>query len=111
MYPRLNNGLLPNLEDMLNMLNDFDIVVNMCEKLEADPELAEKHKLQIGYFKKHFYTDAVMRHDTEKFVHTAITQLDGLLRIPGLKNILCNRVNNINFDKILSNRRSNDCMY
>ena len=23
MYPRLSNGLLPNLEDMLKMLNDF----------------------------------------------------------------------------------------
>lgn len=102
MYPRLNNGLLPNLEDMLNMLNDFDLVVDMCKKLEEDPELADKHRLQLGYFKKHFYTDAVMRHDTEKFVHLAITQLDGLLRIPGLRNILCNRVNNLNFDKVLS---------
>ncbi|MCI8396279.1 MAG: type IV secretory system conjugative DNA transfer family protein [Clostridia bacterium] len=103
MYPRLNNGLLPNLEDMLDMLNDFDLVVDMCKKMEADPELALKHKLQLGYFKKHFYTDAVMRHDTEKYVHTAITQLDGLLRIPGLKNVLCNRSNNINFDTALEN--------
>lgn len=103
MYPRLNNGLLPNLEDMLNMLNDFDLVVDMCKKLEEDPELVEKHRLQLGYFKKHFYTDSIMRNDTEKYVHTAITQLDSLLRIPGLRNILCNRVNNINFDKALEN--------
>ena len=103
MYPRLNNGLLPNLEDMLNMLNDFDLVVDMCKKLEEDPELVEKHRLQLGYFKKHFYTDAVMRPETEKFVHTAITQLDGLLRIPGLRRILCNRTNNINFEKALAN--------
>lgn len=103
MYPRLNNGLLPNLEDMLNMLNDFDLVVDMCKKLEEDSELVEKHRLQLGYFKKHFYTDAVMRHDTEKFVHTAITQLDGLLRIPGLRNVLCNRSNNVNFDTALAN--------
>ncbi len=103
MYPRLNNGLLPNLEDMLDMLNDFDLVVDMCKKIEEDPELVQKHKLQLGYFKKHFYQDAVMRPDTEKFVHTAITQLDGLLRIQGLRNILCNRVNNINFDNALAN--------
>ncbi len=42
-----------------------------------------------------------MRMETEKYVHMAITQLDALLRIPGLKNVLCNRVNNINFDKAL----------
>lgn len=101
MYPKLNGGLLPNLEDMLDMLNDFDLVEDMCKKLEQDPELIKKHKLQLGYFRKHFYTDAVMRHETEKYVHTAITQLDGLLRIPGLRNILCNRTNNINFDKAL----------
>jgi len=103
MYPRLNNGLLPNLEDMLNMLNDFDLAVEMCKKIEEDPELAEQYRLQLGYFKKHFYTDAVMRHDTEKYVHTAITQLDGLLRIPGLRTILCNRTNNVNFDDALAN--------
>ncbi len=103
MYPRLNNGELPNLEDMLDILNDFDLAVDMCKKLEEDPELAEKHKLQLGYFRKHFYTDAIMRPETEKYVHVAITQLDALLRIPGLKNILCNRTNNINFDKALEN--------
>jgi len=102
MYPRLNNGLLPSLEDMLDILNDFDLVVDICKKIEEDPELAKQYKLQLGYFRKHFYTDAVMRHDTEKYVHTAITQLDALLRIPELKNILCNRVNNINFDKVLA---------
>lgn len=42
-----------------------------------------------------------MRIDTEKYVHMAITQLDALLRIPGLKNVLCNRTNNINFDRAL----------
>jgi len=47
MYPRLNDGLLPNLEDMLNMLNDFDLTVNMCKKLEEDPELAKEYSLQL----------------------------------------------------------------
>lgn len=103
MYPRLNNGLLPNLEDMLMLLNDFDLVEDMCRKLEEDPELASEYKLQLGYFRKHFYKDSVMRPSTEKYVHTAITQIDGLLRTPGVRNILCNRNNNINFDKALEN--------
>ena len=103
MYPRLHDGLLPNLEDMLNMLNDFDLVVDLCKKIEADAELSNTYKLQLGYFKKHFYDDGALRHETEKYVHMAITQLDMLLRIPGLKNVLCNRTNNINFDNVLSN--------
>lgn len=103
MYPKLNNGLLPNLEDMLMMLNDFDLVDDMCRKMEEYPELASEYKLTLGYFRKHFYKDAVMRPDTEKYVHTAITQIDGLLRTPGVRNILCNRSNNINFDRALEN--------
>ncbi len=103
MYPRLNNGLLPNIEDMLDMLNNFDLAEDMCKKVEEDEELSKKLKLQIGYFKKYFYKDSLMRNETEKYVHTAITQLDTLLRIQGLKNILCNRSNNINFDSMLEN--------
>ncbi len=103
MYPILHNGDLPNLEDMLKMLNDFDLVEDMCKKMEQVPELAEKYSLQIGYFKKHFYSNSVSRADTEKFVYGAITQLDTLLRIANVRNILCNRTNNLNFDKILAN--------
>lgn len=103
MYPRLHSGDLPNLEDMLKMLNDFDLVEDMCKKMEEIPELAEQYSLQIGYFKKNFYKDSVSRADTEKFVYSAITQLDLLLRISSVRNILCNRTNNLNFDQILSN--------
>lgn len=103
MYPRLHNGDLPNLEDMLKMLNDFDLVEDMCKKMEEIPELAEEYALQIGYFKKNFYKDSVSRPDTEKFVYSAITQLDLLLRISSVRNILCNRTNNLNFDKVLAN--------
>lgn len=103
MYPRLNNGLLPNLEDMLNMLNNFDLAVDMCKKMEQDEELAQKYRLQIGYFKKYFYNNNELRNETEKYVHMAITQLDSLLRIQGVNNVLCNRTNNINFDNALAN--------
>lgn len=103
MYPRLHGGDLPTLEDMLNMLNNFDLVEDMCKKMEEIPELAEQYSLQIGYFKKNFYKDSVSRADTEKFVYSAITQLDLLLRISSVRNILCNRTNNLNFDKILAN--------
>ena len=103
MYPRLNNGLLPNLEDMLNMFNNFDLVEDMCNKLQQDEKLAKEYSLLIGYFKKHFYKNGSARKDTENFVFTAASQLDNLLRNPGIRNILCNRSNNIDFDKALAN--------
>ena len=103
MYPRLHDGLLPTLEDMLKMLNDFDLVENMCEQLLTDEELSDKYSLQIGYFKKHFYKNSVGRQETEKNVFSAVSQLDNLLRYPGVKQVLCNRTNNINFDDVLKN--------
>lgn len=103
MYPRLHDGLLPTLEDLLNMLNNFDLAQEMCEELEKNPELAHKHAILLSYFKKNFYKDGIGRANTEKFVYTAATQLDTLLRIEGVKNILCNRSNNVNFSDALEN--------
>ena len=102
MYPRLHNGDLPNLEDMLKMLNNFELVENMCKELEKDKALANKYHLQLSYFKKNFYSDGIGRNDTEKYIYPAATQLDNLLRLSGVRDILCNRVNNMNFDKALS---------
>ena len=103
MYPRMNEGALPNLEDMLKMLTNFDLVEKMCEILKSEPELAEKYAIQLAYFKKNFYKNSSGREDTEKYVYAAVTQLDNLLRLPGVKGILCNRHSNINFDDMLAN--------
>jgi hypothetical protein len=103
MYPRLHNGALPNIEDMLKLLTNFDLVEKMCEILKSDQELAEKYSVQLAYFKKYFYKNGSVRNETEKDVFSAITQLDTLLRLPGVKSVLCNRYNNINFDNMLQN--------
>ncbi len=103
MYPRINGGNLPNLEDMLKMLTNFDLVEKMCEIMRNDEELAEKYSMQIEYFKKNFYADGPGKADTEKYIYLAVSQLDNLLRLPGVKAILCKRTNNIDFDKALAN--------
>ena len=103
MYPRLNNGDLPSLEDMLNMMNDFSLVENMCNEMKAIPELADKYKILIKYFENNFYLDGKDLDFTKQSVFTASAELDNLLRYPGVKNILCNRTNNIEYDKVLAN--------
>lgn len=103
MYPRIREGILPTLEDVFKLLNDFDLVEVMCEKMKEIPELQENYTMQLSYFKKNFYRNSPGRSDTEKYVSTVINQLDTLLRYPGVKTILCNRTNNINFDNALKN--------
>ena len=103
MYPRMNEGALPNMEDMLKMFTNFELIEKMCEILAHDEELKEKYSIQLAYFKKCFYKNGSAREQTEKDIYAAVTQLDNLLRLPGVKSILCNRFNNINFDDMLAN--------
>lgn len=103
MYPRMNEGSLPNMEDLLKMLTNFDLVEKMCEILAHNEELKEKYAIQLAYFRKNFYKNSPGKETTEKYIYSAVSQLDTLLRIPGVKNILCNRHQNIDFDKSLQN--------
>ena len=115
-YPKVHNGEIPTLEDMLDILNNFDKAEELCEILKKDPKLAEDYKSLIGYFEKNFYKPPVNIHgyeiastygsgrkETEKFVYGAITQLDNFLRNPGIKRVLCSRNNNIDLDAALQN--------
>lgn len=103
MYPRMNDGKLPNMEDMLKMFTNFELIEKMCEILAHNEELKEKYSIQLAYFRKNFYHNAPGKSNIEKYLYTIISQLDNLLRIPGIKGILCNRNNNLNFDEMLAN--------
>lgn len=116
MYPILHNGEMASLEDMLELLYNFDAVEEMTEEMKKVPELEQKYKLLIKYFEKNFYKPSLNingyeipgtrgsgRKDTEKFLYGAITQLNNLVRNPGLKAALCGKKNVIDFDKALAN--------
>lgn len=103
MYPRLNEDQLPNLEDLLDYLNDFSLIENMTEEMKQIPELSEKYKILIRYFENNFYKNAPNIEENKKSIFVASAELDNLLRYPGVKNILCNRNNNLDYDKALRN--------
>lgn len=106
-YPKMNEGKLPNMEDMLKMFTNFELIEKMCKILEHDiendPNKKEKFAVLLAYFKKNFYNNAPAKSTMEKYIYSIASQLDNLLRIPGIKNILCNRYSNIDFDKTLAN--------
>lgn len=115
MYPRMNNGEIPTLEDMLKMLYDYSIVEEMCEELKKDPVLSKKHAILIKYFERNFYappldingrpvlgTVGSNRRETEQFLYGATTQLDNLMRNKAVRKILCERKNNIDLDRVLA---------
>lgn len=101
MYPRMNAGALPNMEDLLKLFTNFELIEKMCEIMAHDENLKEKYAIQLAYFRKNFYQDAPGKQEMEKYLYTSVSQLDNLLRIPGIKPILCNRHSNVNFDEFL----------
>ena len=103
MFPKLNNGLMPTLEDLLKCFNDFDLVESMCREMEKDPELSKEYELQIGYFKKCFYRNSDGRKDMQKYIQLVSAQLDTLLRSAAVRDIICNRYNNLDLSKVLEN--------
>lgn len=103
MFPRLNDNLLPTLEDLLKCLNDFDLVESMCREMEKDPELVKEYELQINYFKENFYRNSDGRKDMKRYLQFITASLDTLLRTGAVRNIICNRYNNINLADALAN--------
>lgn len=103
MHPLLHNNELPTLEDLLRLLNNPDLIEKMSEKMKQVPELASKYEIQIGYFEKMFYKDAIQRDKNAQQLQAAAVQLEVLLRYPGVKKILCNKNNNLNYDNVLKN--------
>lgn len=103
MYPLLHNNTIPTLYDLLKLLTNFNLIEEMAEQMKEIPELAEQYAIQLGYFEKTFYKNAVGRETTAKHLQAASAQLENLLRYPGIKNILCNQTNNINYDNVLKN--------
>ena len=77
----------------------FDSANDQFEEFFDDSLINKKNVLNVeAYFKKNFYKTGSGRDSTEQHVLASATQLDNLLRLPGVKTILCNRHNNINFD-------------
>ena len=102
-YPKMHDGVLPNMEDLLALLSNFELVEKMCKILEKDEELAKKYAMELSYFKRSFFANSVAREDTEKNAYQIASRLENLLRAPKIRYILCNRHTNINFDDALKN--------
>ncbi len=103
MYPKLHDGLMPNLEDLSKCFTNFKLVEEMCEELKKDEELSKTYDLQLGYFRENFYSDGAGVQDMKRYIHFASSTLDVVLRASQVRSIICNRFNNINFTDVINN--------
>ncbi|MGG7060097.1 TraM recognition domain-containing protein [Clostridium nigeriense] len=118
MYPIENNGQLPTLEDVLELLNDFGKVEKMSRNMSKDENLKKRWKSVIEYFETSFYemqTDertgnrvkgtnyGVKRAKTQEAVAGIINQLDNFIGREEIRYILCSRTGGLNLDEVLEN--------
>lgn len=102
-YPKMNDGILPNIEDLLKLLNNFDLIQKMYNILKKDSILSEEYNMQLTFFEKNFFEQSPGLENMRKYAFYISSRLENLLRSSKIKSILCNRNNNINFDKALAN--------
>lgn len=102
-YPLINDDKLPNLDDMMKLLNNFTLVEKMCKILENDEELAKRYDQELEFFRRNFYHDSPHLAEMKDLTSIPLAELDSLLKYPGVKSIICNRTHNLNYDDVLAN--------
>lgn len=102
-YPKMHDGSIPNMEDLLNLLNNFELVNKMCKILKSDEELSEDYEMLITYLERNFYKESPGFDKMQEYSLIISSRLENLLRSSKIKSILCNRFDNIDFDKALAN--------
>lgn len=106
----------PTLEDVLHMLNNFNLVIPYVEYLKRDIYLSQRWKNLIDYFETSFYPQEVnettgkpiegqsigsKRKKNEEAISGIINQLDNFLGREEIKYILCDREHSINLSEVL----------
>ena len=101
-YPKLT-GQVATLEDLSKCFIDFEYVEYLCEEWKKDEEFATEYALQISYFEQNFYKGSTGYDNMKRYLQLSSSQLDLVLKSPAVKSIICNRSNNMNFEKMLNN--------
>jgi len=106
-YPKINNGKLPTLVDLMKVMSNFDLVESLSGVLESNEELSEKYSAEISFFRNNFYKGSPNRNEMQRLIQVPIGVIQNLVRNPNVRAVLCNRVNNLNFDQALEEGQVN----
>ena len=106
-YPKINNGKLPTLVDLMKVMSNFDLVESLSGVLESNEEFSEKYTAEISFFRNNFYKGSPNRNEMQRLIQVPIGVIQSLVRNPNVRAVLCNRVNNLNFDQALEEGQVN----
>lgn len=104
-YPKKSEGYIPNIEDLINLLTNFDFIEILLEKyIEKNTKnnvLKDDSKLLVNYIKHAFFGEKDDITKTKTILSTPISLLNAIIKTPELKKIFCARTRNINFNETL----------
>lgn len=114
MYP-LMKAINPTLQDILDILNNFNLVVPMVNEMKKDDYLRNRWSSVISYFESSFFppdvddkgkvipgaTIGAHRKKTEEAIGGIINQLDNFLGREEIKYILCNKEESLDLAEVI----------
>lgn len=114
MYPKLN-GYDPTLTDVLNILNNFNLAVELVEAMKQYEDFKKRWSSIISYFEASFYppdvdgnnkplpnsTRGSQRKKTQEAISGIINQLDNFLGREEIRYILCDNKDSITLSEVL----------
>ena len=102
-YPDSHTGQLPTIEDIMKLLANFKLLEALVEKYRKHLETENKLPGLIEYFENNFFEKGQNRRNMKKQMEAPLAIIDSVLKNQGIRRLLCNRLENVNFDNSLKN--------
>ena len=98
---------LPTVQDIVNIFNEPALIEEMYKRIKQNPDNADKlnsdaYMDHYKYFAENFFKNGENYQNSRRGLHYASEILHTLIANPGVKDIICKRTHNMNYDTALS---------
>lgn len=101
-YPYTHDGMLPNYEDIYNLLKNLELLDVLIGQFKAKADNVINYSSVVNYFDTEIFKSEDSKAKAKDMVVQPISLLENILENEKLKKLLCNRENNIKIKKHLT---------
>ena len=87
----------------MKLLANFKLLEALVEKYRKHLETENKFPGLVEYFENNFFEKSPNRRTMKKQMQAPLAIIDSVLKNQGIRRLLCNRIENVNFDEALKN--------
>lgn len=101
-YPYTHDGMLPNYEDIYNLLKNLELLDVLIGQFKAKADNVINYSNVVNYFDTTIFKSEDSKAKAKDLAAQPISLLENILENEKLKKLLCNRENNIKIKKHLT---------